>query len=213
MPPDCTSQIDICIAIDGSASLSNQDFQDEKDYLVELGNGLGIAQDGVRTYLWDFASLVNAQWDWLDVENTDNGAFEAGVQGIVKNVGVTMLADAMKLCANTSFPESSDRPNAAKVAIIISDGRDNSPRPLEDCADELKAAAVDGVYAIGVGNVDEAALNTIASKADNVFTVPNWSDLRDALTAQQLLSQFCTPGEKECSCCCPEPKYIFPFSS
>jgi hypothetical protein len=218
MPPDCTAQLEICIAIDGSASVSNDDFQAEKDYLKNLADGLNIAQDGVRTYLWDFASLVTPQWSWTTVPpppdpNKNNEAFKNAVQAIVKNVGITLLADALNLCTNTSFTDPELRPNAAKVAVVITDGRDNSVQDLGAAAADLAAVAVDGVYVIGVGNEDLAAFDIIASHPDNIFHVPDWGDLANALEAKKLASQFCTPGEKECSCCCPEPKYIFPFSS
>jgi hypothetical protein len=200
--------MDICIAIDGSASLSNDNFADEKTFVKNLfgPSGLVVSQTGVRTYMWDFASLVNAQWGWTDPENDNNAAFEAGVNGIVKVVGVTKLADVMFLCANTSFP-SAGRPTAAKVAVIVTDGRNNSPLDMNDAAAALNAAAPGGVYAIGVGDVDSANMNLIAGS--NVYNVADWSDLADDLFAQLLLSQFCTPGVKECNCCCPEPKYPF----
>jgi hypothetical protein len=201
--------MDICIAIDGSASLSNDNFADEKTFVKNLfgPSGLVVSQTGVRTYMWDFASLVNAQWEWIADENNNNAAFTAGVDAIVKVVGVTKLADVMFLCANTSFPSAQDRPTAAKVALIITDGLNNSPLDMGDAANALNAAAPDGVYAVGVGNVDAAGLATIAGS--NVYTVADWTDLADELFAQLLLSQFCTPGAKECNCCCPEPKYPF----
>nr|KAG5693355.1 hypothetical protein BaRGS_017648 [Batillaria attramentaria] len=99
---------------------------------------------------------------------------------------------ALQYAASTGFAASNGaRPNAVKMAIVITDGTSSDETATLDKARRLRNMGV-SVFAVGVGNIDRAELNAIASDpdSDHVFVVGNANALSGI--KQSLQDKVCT---------------------
>ena len=74
---------------------------------------------------------------------------------------------------------SSQRPGSTKALFLVTDGPPNVARPAKKAADYLKKRFSVEIYAIAIGkNAGKRQLSGLASKADNVFPMKSYKDLK-----------------------------------
>lgn len=149
------------------------------DFVKNMIKGFDIGPTGAHIGLVTFSSKPHNEFH-LNKFN-DKAKTTAGVTNIHYISGGTNTADALKYARTTSFlPANGARGNAAKIAIVITDGKSQSPPATAQEAQRLRDKGVT-VFSVGVGagpNLPE--LNSMATDPDNqhVFVVNNF----DALT-------------------------------
>uniref|UniRef100_A0A8D0CM91 VWFA domain-containing protein n=1 Tax=Scleropages formosus TaxID=113540 RepID=A0A8D0CM91_SCLFO len=187
---DCPiSGTDIVFLIDGSGSVSDDDFRRMKEFMIKL-----IKQFQGRNTLFavmQYSSVFEIHMDFNDYK-TRGSSWESLINGISQQKRWTHTPTAIRKVVRELFvPSSGSRPKAVKVLVVITDGQtvgDNTPMSVV-----VREAEDKGIirYAIGVGSAFQEPsamqeLETIASKPTNshLFRVDNFQaldKLRDTL--------------------------------
>uniref|UniRef100_A0A8C9SC10 VWFA domain-containing protein n=1 Tax=Scleropages formosus TaxID=113540 RepID=A0A8C9SC10_SCLFO len=180
---------DIVFLIDGSGSVSDDDFRRMKEFMIKL-----IKQFQGRNTLFavmQYSSVFEIHMDFNDYK-TRGSSWESLINGISQQKRWTHTPTAIRKVVRELFvPSSGSRPKAVKVLVVITDGQtvgDNTPMSVV-----VREAEDKGIirYAIGVGSAFQEPsamqeLETIASKPTNshLFRVDNFQaldKLRDTL--------------------------------
>ncbi len=148
------SELELCMAIDGSGSIGPTDFERMRE---ELANAVAspaiVPQDGsVKLTVIQFASsaAVEIQPTIIDGQETASELAE-NIRQIDYDGGGTNIAAAINLCEN-EFDYNSKR----QVIDVVTDGQDNG---AASSADEAMSRGVDAINALGIGRVIESALD------------------------------------------------------
>ena len=107
--------------------------------------------------------------------------------------GGTATRLALDMVRKVVLP-SSKRSDSTKALFLITDGESNVGGSPKKAADQLKKDGVE-IYVIGVGKkVRDESLKRLASKAENVFQVKKFRDLK---TLKRKIAILPTKGKKE----------------
>ncbi|XP_053540891.1 integrin alpha-M [Ictalurus punctatus] len=179
---DC-QQTDIAFLLDGSGSISQQDFTTMKNFVINMVNGLKDRdfQFAVAQYSSNFQIHIK----FNSFSSTDQ------IRGINQFGGGTYTATAIKrVVAELFTSEAGARENANRVLVVITDGESHDRSELGNAAQDAEQKKITR-YAIGVGSAfnnpsAENELKTIASDPDDkyVFKVNDFSvltEIRDTL--------------------------------
>lgn len=178
-PPECRTQADIAFLLDGSGSVSAEDFDRMKTFVKNLVRGF-LGKD-TKFSISQFSTNPTVHYNF----NTFNdNRWESQINGIQQLTGWTYTAKAMEHVVNNVFSSSKgSRPNVKKVLIVITDGQSNDRRYLGGSANLAERKKIVR-FAIGVGNAFTTSaakeeLDTIASRppANYVFRVDNFGAL------------------------------------
>ncbi|XP_063074227.1 mucin-2-like [Engraulis encrasicolus] len=174
---------DIAFLLDGSGSVSFDDFQTMKDFVIDLIKKLPQMKFAVAQYASGTITHFNFN------QFNSSGMFESQINGITQISGGTNTARAICTVVDTLFvPAAGLRNFTTRVLIVITDGQSSDSLQLPDCVAEAEAEDITR-YAIGVGqafNRPDARkeLETIASSVDNhVFHVNNFDALESISVA------------------------------
>ncbi|XP_028332256.1 integrin alpha-M-like isoform X2 [Gouania willdenowi] len=176
---ECQTQADIAFLLDGSTSVSPNDFIRMKTFVKDVINSF-IKQDT------QFSITQFSDWNkihyYFNTFNKKNWKKE--IDKITQLGGGTNTAAAIRHVVRRVFsPDSGSRLNVKKVLVVIADGDSHDRKLLPKVASEAQMKKILR-FAIGVGSAftDEEAqdeLNTIAShpSQDYVFTVDGFDAL------------------------------------
>ncbi|XP_030610791.1 integrin alpha-M-like [Archocentrus centrarchus] len=177
---ECQTQTDIAFLLDGSGSVSPEDFLTMKKFVKDL----------IQSFLssdTQFSVTQFATSPWTDFSFTkffSSGSVESTIDQISQYRGITNTAKAIRhVEKNVFIPQSGSRPNVKKVLIVITDGQSTDQKDLEHAVQQVELRKIVR-FAIGVGNafnISEAKqeLDTIASSPSDkhVFQVENFDTL------------------------------------
>ncbi|XP_072524110.1 integrin alpha-M [Salminus brasiliensis] len=161
---DCPppAQTDIAFLLDGSGSVSRNDFHKMKNFVVTLVQGL-ISRD-IRFAVAQYSRYCNIHIRFTNILDS------AQILGITQMRELTFTGNAINKLVSELFTEA--RPNAHRVLIVVTDGE--SSRGDANLNNAAEYAERNNIirYAIGVGNAfnspsAEEELNTIASDPDS----------------------------------------------
>ncbi|XP_048102774.1 integrin alpha-M-like [Alosa alosa] len=181
VPPtlrDCQRGIDIVFLLDGSASLSDYDFNTMKQFVINLIKKF-IAKDtqfAIAQYSSGYEVHLNFKQFNKHKEAKD---WERAVLDIEQEMTLTYTARAINTTVFEVFSQRAGaRPHTSKVLLVITDGKSNDAKHLKSA---VKNAAKKNIirYAIGVGKVSDDELKIIASKPveKHMFKVYNFEAL------------------------------------
>ncbi|KAF3704469.1 Integrin alpha-X CD11 antigen-like family member C [Channa argus] len=178
-PEECRDQADIAFLLDGSGSVSGEDFQTMKDFVKNL----------VRSFLDRDTKFAIAQFSATPMthyyfDNFYSQSWETKVDGISQLGETTYTAKAIQYVVNNIFtPSRGSRSDVKKILIVITDGQSHDRNYLQNSADAAEKKQIVR-FAIGVGGAfyareAKAELDTIASnpKNNHVFQVANFNAL------------------------------------
>ncbi|XP_051522506.1 integrin alpha-X-like isoform X5 [Myxocyprinus asiaticus] len=176
-----TSKIDIAFLLDGSGSVSHQDFTKMKAFVITMIQSF-MDQD-VQFAIAQFSTNC-AIHSFLQKYTRNNLMWQNQVKNINQLRGWTNTATAIKQLVTEVFvSKRGARPFASKVLLVITDGKSTDKTPLTDAVQEAQANQIIR-YAIGVGNAFSDAraleeLTTIASlpTSSHRFKVTNFDAL------------------------------------
>uniref|UniRef100_A0A8D2GTU3 Collagen alpha-1(XX) chain n=1 Tax=Urocitellus parryii TaxID=9999 RepID=A0A8D2GTU3_UROPR len=181
-PPTPT---DMVFLVDGSWSIGRGHFQHVKNFLASVISPFEIGPDKVQVGLTQYSGDPQTEWDLNSFRS--RGEVLAAVRGLRYKGGNTFTGLALTHVLGQNLkPSAGLRPEAAKVVILVTDGK--SQDDVHTAARVLKDLDVD-VFAVGVKNADEAELKVLASQPLDI-TVHNVLDFPQLATLAGLLSRL-----------------------
>ncbi|XP_014854107.1 PREDICTED: collagen alpha-1(XII) chain-like [Poecilia mexicana] len=186
------TKADIVMLVDGSGSISQDDFGRMKSFLSEMVQNFPISPNKVQIGLTQFSSSPKAEWH-LNSHNNKQSLLQA-IDQIRQVGGGTGTGKALDYIRNHSFkPGVGMRPDSKKIVVLITDGEAQDKVGIP--AKNLKDTGVE-VFVIGVGDafsksrtLDE--LRTIASEdiKSHLYHVSTFQSLHDA--ASNISTSIC----------------------
>ncbi|XP_078098451.1 collagen alpha-6(VI) chain-like isoform X2 [Mustelus asterias] len=172
-----TDEADIFFLIDGSGSISPENFQDLKRFLVDIMKVFSIGTDQVRVGVVQYAD--NPRVEVGSTQYAHKMELERVIRQIVQVGGGTNTGRALTYMKNfIGEAEKSRKTRVRRFLITVTDGK--SQDDVTTPAVELQKQGVT-VYAVGVGVANKNELQLIAGADERVFYTDNF----DALTNMQ----------------------------
>ncbi|EGW11071.1 Collagen alpha-1(XX) chain, partial [Cricetulus griseus] len=182
-PPTPT---DIIFLVDGSWSIGHRHFQKVKDFLASIITPFEIGPDKVQVGLTQYSGDPRTEWD-LNSFHTKEQVL-AAVHSLHYRGGNTFTGLALTHVLGQNLkPAAGARPEAAKVLILVTDGK--SQDDVRTAARILKDQDIDVFVVAGVKNADEAELKLLASQPLDI-TVHSVLDFPQLATLAALLSRL-----------------------
>ncbi|XP_067391047.1 collagen alpha-1(VII) chain-like [Emydura macquarii macquarii] len=153
---------DILFLVGESWSMGEGNFRLIKDFIysvVLFFENVAVGADGVR-----LGVALYAEKPRVGIELTDYITIEevlVAVRELSFKGGSAKTGDALAFVAHGVFSPAASRGDAAKILVLITDGK--SADPVEDAALALQDRGVT-VFAVGIKNTDRNELRKIASK-------------------------------------------------
>ena len=142
--------MDIIYLMDSSGSISLDDFERQKDFVIDLVRVFPIGPSASRAAVVTYHDWPNVRANFNDFDSTDS--FVKAVDAINQTRGRTRIDRAL---IKTSEMFKSARRNVQKVLITLTDGA-QTPDPDSMALDEASQLLRDQgvkVYALGVGHM------------------------------------------------------------
>lgn len=147
-------------------------------FVKTMVNGMDISPTGTKVGVITYSDRTHLEFH-LNAHN-DKQSLDQAISGIRYISGGTNTADALKYARETSFQTvNGARGNAAKIAIVITDGKSTSSIATSAEAQRLRQQGVT-VFSVGVGAANKQELDAMATDPDNshVFVVNNFDALK-----------------------------------
>ncbi|XP_068616033.1 collagen alpha-6(VI) chain [Brachionichthys hirsutus] len=190
----CTREADIVFMVDGSWSISTENFEKIRRFLSTLVNSFDIGPDQVRIGLVQYSTaprtefLLNSHQNKKDILRYVSRLRHMG--------GDTRTGQGLDFLLNQHFVEAAGsraRQNVPQIAVVITDGK--SRDEVAASARRLRRRGV-VLYAIGIKNADEDQLRDIASEPHSlhVYGVSDFAALQGI--SQNIVQTLCTAAEE-----------------
>nr|XP_055121393.1 collagen alpha-1(XX) chain isoform X7 [Symphalangus syndactylus] len=176
---------DMVFLVDGSWSIGHSHFQQVKEFLASVIAPFEIGPDKVQVGLTQYSGDAQTEWDLNSLSTKEQVL--AAVRRLRYKGGNTFTGLALTHVLGQNLqPAAGLRPEAAKVVILVTDGK--SQDDVHTAARVLKDLGVN-VFAVGVKNADEAELRLLASPPRDI-TVHNVLDFLQLGALAGLLSRL-----------------------
>lgn len=201
---DCTDKkADIYFVIDSSYSINQDNFEKEMEFVHSVVDILDIGPNKTRVGVMTFSDKVNFL---VKLEyNLGKDDFMSHLNSANYMGGGTDTASALRLLREEGFfgSTSSLRDDAARIAIVLTDGLSLTPDVTAREATLLKKMGVQ-IFSVGIGSgIDKRELEDIASEPVTKFLL-HVDDFGSLSTVRMKLAAR--------SCTVP-PSDFYPFSS
>uniref|UniRef100_A0A8D0H418 VWFA domain-containing protein n=1 Tax=Sphenodon punctatus TaxID=8508 RepID=A0A8D0H418_SPHPU len=200
---ECVTGVDAVILYDDSQSISKQNFQTMKRFILDL-IGAAPPEGDVRFTVAHFSTETYVVFSFNKYHQAGNRVPYDAI--FLHLEGETHTPSAIQFVADKVFtPENGARPQAKRLLVVLTDGLSNDKktnfRKANEAADQKRIVR----FAVGVGKVfaDQTKrawqeLNTIASRPENVFDVDSFQAL-ESLRAQLQEKIFAIEGTSQAS--------------
>jgi hypothetical protein len=162
--------------VDSSSSLTNQEFENQKDFLKAISGRLRVSPIGTRAGFITYNDNAQLRMNFNSYNTT--AEFYYQLSQLQKQGGGRRLDKAIELAGQTF---AGVRRNAAKILIIFAKGKaitDPDSKPLPDVIKPLtKQGVITNVLAIGP--VDVGELTSIARRPENILIVDSFGALKN----------------------------------
>ncbi|XP_005101236.1 collagen alpha-4(VI) chain [Aplysia californica] len=188
--------IELGIVLDSSSSISHPDFHKGIEFLQDFLNQyvIGDGPNDVRVSVITFGKGIYKQDSFnLDTYHSKDEVIQA-IGKVPHKVGLyTSTGAGIKYMSETQLSMNVSRPWADRISIVITDGNSQIWRETRDAA---QAAQDSGIimFAVGVGNVRDEELLTIAGDESRKVKVDNYDQLKEIKTS--LAHKTCIKKEK-----------------
>ncbi|XP_051872825.1 collagen alpha-6(VI) chain-like isoform X2 [Pristis pectinata] len=181
---------DIVLVIDGSSSISDEDFRNIKKFLYAFVNGLDIARNKVKIGLVQYS--YDSKTEFLLNEYLSKKSILDKIQNVSQMMGGTNMTKALELLQKEHFvPSAGSRAaeGVKQIAILITDGGSITMAAKE--ATKLRNSNVT-IYVIGVNVASEKELQLISSRPPQkyVYNIANFNKLLEI--SSKVLESVCT---------------------
>jgi uncharacterized protein YegL len=171
------SAVDIAVILDGSQSLSEQDFEKLKDFTKSVVDKYGVSKSGPHIAVVEF-SKEPAIAIRLD-DHFEAASLKRAIDNIKPSGNLQVRTDeALTVVVNEVFSlKSGGRPSAPKIVILVTDDESTGDRSLEEVNKEAERQGA-RVLVVTIGpNVDRNDLKKLVPKDNHVINVPDVDDL------------------------------------
>ncbi len=172
-----THVLDLVFAVDGSNSLTTNEFENLKEFVIKSLASYNISRENTHVGVIEYSDAVSIKLP-LHQYFTIQELTEA-IRGIQPSRGRNVVTDeALKTAADDVFSiTSGGRPGAAKVLVIITDDASSGSQPISEAVDPLKKAGIQ-VHVVAIGNrVSRKELEDITSEDKRIHVVPTPENL------------------------------------
>lgn len=187
--------LDLAFVVDHSGSISDNDegplpnWNYILQFMTSIVQGLQIGYDFNRVAIITFGNDAEIDFDFAHSSNKQD--LLNAITNLTNTGGNTNTTGALRLMRQSVFV--SQRPNAARVCVLITDGVPSQRYEADGLPAEATADKNAGIRIIGVGvttAVDDTLMRMIVSNpATDYFKVMAFSDLPSLLVS--LTNQFC----------------------
>ena len=189
--------IDLIFVLDSSGSIQLSNFRLVRNFVANVVTHLDIGPDRNRVGLITFANFATVRFG-LNTYMTNTSLMQAIGRVPYSRGGTNTQAGLDTLIAqfSTTFGARPRVDGIPRIAVVVTDGRSNSPSATIAAAKRVHASNI-LTYAVGVGsnlNMDE--LNAIATDPDSqyvrllsAFNVNELRDLQESLSRQACTGQ------------------------
>ncbi|XP_063160042.1 collagen alpha-6(VI) chain-like [Candoia aspera] len=188
--PACgTEDADLVFLIDGSKSISGQNFSIMKTFMKEVVDSFVIAKDKVRVGVAQYST--DPQREFYLNEFFNDVAIKEKISAIVQLKYRTFTGTGLKFVRSFFEPTNGGRPNngVLQYLIVITDGQ--SDDKVEEAAVALRKNGIQ-IFAIGIETINSFELLQIAGTADRVYVLKDFEELQSV--KRKIVREICNPG-------------------
>ncbi|KAM6964673.1 von Willebrand factor A domain-containing protein 2 [Tautogolabrus adspersus] len=191
----CSAAMDILFLMDGSYSVGKGSFERSKHYAIKLCQALDIGPDKVRVGLIQFGSTPRLEFA-LDSHATKQ-ELKKHMKKVSYRGGSTQTSLALKYILRKGFPGGRNSSSAAKIAILLSDGK--SQGNAVQAAAQLKETGV-VLFAVGLRYPRWEELHAMASEPieSHVFFAEHFYDAINGLYTTLSTFSVCNATPSGC---------------
>ncbi|PFH38439.1 microneme protein MIC2 [Besnoitia besnoiti] len=200
----CTRVMDLVLLIDDSASISKQNFEAVRKFVVDFLKLVPISEEEVHASLVTFSHTTVDVFTFKNPEGTNQELAVNAMQNLKHRRGFSTSTDEGIDRVGVIFTESSfgARAGVPKVLVLMTDGESNSYSDTKIAADKIRTQGV-SVFVVGVGAAYPAECRAVvgcdSEGACPQFIQSNWSGLVN--TVESIMAVVCKrlPKDAECS--------------
>uniref|UniRef100_A0A8B9DX88 Collagen alpha-6(VI) chain n=1 Tax=Anser cygnoides TaxID=8845 RepID=A0A8B9DX88_ANSCY len=174
--PVCSEQVaDLMFLMDGSGSISNNDFSVMKTFMKEVLDSFVISRNNVHVGVVQYSEEPQKEFSLNEFYN--DVIIKERIDRIEQLKSSTYTGKALRFVHSLFQPVHGGRKKrgVSQNLIVITDGQSHDN--VEDAAVDLRSDGVH-VFAVGVGLINSFDLLRIAGDAKRVFTVENFDALK-----------------------------------
>ncbi|XP_064601429.1 collagen alpha-3(VI) chain-like [Liolophura sinensis] len=158
---ECFTKADILFVIDGSKSISPQNFETAKTFVAKMLDSYIISPEYVRVAVMTFDQKVRHGFYFNTYEILDD--VKNAVQTLEQYQVGTFTHKALEAARKDYFnPINGEREDAPNIIILLTDGRSRKPEKTLQQADITKSFDIT-LMTIGIGNSKIEELESIAT--------------------------------------------------
>nr|CAB3232764.1 collagen alpha-6(VI) chain-like [Phallusia mammillata] len=195
--PGCrTTKLELVFVVDGSSSVSRDDFRLAKQWIHNMTLNFDVSPDTTRVAVVQYSTEPRTEFE-LDSYEDSRGVVR-GINHMQHMSGNTQTGKALRYVIDQVFVRA--RPGSSKVAIVISDGR--SQDEAKQAAAALQTEGI-ATFAVGVGDMTSSGgvselrqIANMADDSDSVFMVEDFQSI--GKIQEKLIEAVCEQTVKEC---------------
>ena len=175
--PGPVQPMDLAFAFDGSDSLTEEEFENLKEFATSVVESYNISPLDTRVAILEFSNSPRI------ISILSNGASASQVINTIRNMSPSrgmesVTSEALEEATNNVFsPQAGARTGVPKSLILITHSRSSSSVPVSQAVQRLRAAGI-RVYVVGVGTrVDMLELKGIAAGDSALYPVQRPSEV------------------------------------
>ncbi|KAK0051441.1 cartilage matrix protein, partial [Biomphalaria pfeifferi] len=177
----CLPRADIVILLDGSTSVTSNNFLTAKENVKYLASQLQIGPNRVHVALVQFSGKTSLEFPLT--KYTDRLSVLRAIDRATYMHGNTETGLALKYARNEVFSSSMGaRLDVPRIIILLTNGAATNHAQAVTEADLTRANGIT-IYAVGIGNkIDRLELQQITGDSSHVFTAVSYNDLETLVT-------------------------------
>ena len=167
-----THVLDLVFALDGSDSLTTNEFDNLKEFVIKSLTRYNISRENTHIGVIEYSDNVSIKLP-LHQYFTIQELKEA-IKGIEPSRGRNVVTnEALKTAVDGVFSiTSGGRPGATKVLVVITDDASSGSQPISEAVEPLKKAGII-VHVVAIGNrVPPKELEEMTSGNESIHVVP-----------------------------------------
>ena len=164
-------QLDLAFALDGSDSLTEEEFENLKQFATSVVESYNISPLDTRVGVLEYSNQPRVVLKLSD--GVSAGQVIQTIRNVAPSRGISSVtSEALEEAARNVFsPQAGSRTGIPKTLILVTHSKSPSLVPVSQAVQRLRAAGV-RVYVVGVGSrVDTQEMRSIAAGETAVYPV------------------------------------------
>ncbi|VDH94990.1 Hypothetical predicted protein [Mytilus galloprovincialis] len=174
---NCHEKVDLVFLLDASGSVGIENFEKEKQFIIESSNQFIIGPNDAQVSVVMFSNQPHNQFNLSEFDNISSITNQ--INAIPYEAGGTYTSLALQFASDNSFTaEAGNRPDAIDVLVVVTDGKSTDHAQTLREAAALKQRNI-VIVGVGIGSaVDAQELNGIATSPLYVMYANDFDALR-----------------------------------